>query len=72
MSFKKSMKSSNRSTSAKMSRQRVPNSRCRKNKGTFTLFRLDKRNLKLVLREKPEGARRSFSDEEFSKVKKVH
>ena len=52
MSFKKSMKGSNRSTCAKERRQRVPDSRCSKSKGMFTLFRLDKRNVKLVLRER--------------------
>ena len=66
MSFKKSMKCSNRSTSAKVRRQRVPDSRCSKSDGTFTLFRLDKRNLKLLLGKRSLRARRSFSDKEFS------
>ena len=58
MSFKKSMKCSNRSTRAKVSRQRVPASRCSNSKGTFTLLRLDKRNLGLCCekdRKKREG-----------------
>ena len=41
MSFKKSMKGSNRSRSAKG--QRVADNRCSKSKGTFTMFRFDER-----------------------------
>ena len=48
MSFKKSMKGSNRSTSTKVRGQRVPDSRCSKREGTLTAFGFNERNLKLV------------------------
>ena len=60
MSFKKSMEGSDRSTRAKVRRQRVPDRRLSKAEDTFTLFGLDGRNLKLVLRERTLEARREF------------
>ena len=52
MSFQKSMKGSNRSTRTNVKRQRVPDSRCSKSKGTFTMFRFNERNTKFVLRDR--------------------
>ena len=52
MSFQKSMKGSNRRTSAKVKGQRVPDCTRTKSKRTFTMFRFNERYTKFVLRDR--------------------